>query len=106
MEMDEYCSRIGKKKENYKKGLCVIVYWLQNLGLGELPEKQANTHFVIATSGKTSQQDKALNKPVLWSCSICTYDNDQSYLSCEICGVLRDPSVASGKASDAKGTSF
>ncbi|KAI0494807.1 hypothetical protein KFK09_024950 [Dendrobium nobile] len=56
----------------------------------------------LSTKGKTSQQDKALNKPVIWSCYICTYDNEQSFLSCEICGVLRDPSVASGKASDAK----
>ncbi|KAG0499577.1 hypothetical protein HPP92_004268 [Vanilla planifolia] len=46
---------------------------------------------------KISQRDVALNKPVLWSCSICTYDNDESLVCCEICGVLRDPLVASGK---------
>ncbi|XP_020585117.1 HBS1-like protein [Phalaenopsis equestris] len=56
----------------------------------------------LYTKGKTSQQDAKLNKPDLWSCSICSYDNDQDFLLCEICGVLRDPSVASGKASDAK----
>lgn len=52
--------------------------------------------------GNTSQQDKTLNKPVLWSCSICTYDNDQSFLSCEICGVLREPSISPAKANNAK----
>lgn len=52
--------------------------------------------------GNTSQQNKKnLNKPELWSCSICTYDNDQSFLSCEICGVLREPLIASAEASDA-----
>ncbi|KAL0908630.1 hypothetical protein M5K25_023134 [Dendrobium thyrsiflorum] len=59
----------------------------------------------LSTKGKTYEQDKALNKPLIWSCYICTYDNEQSFLSCEICGVLRDPSVASGKASDAKALS-
>ncbi|PKA50017.1 Elongation factor 1-alpha C [Apostasia shenzhenica] len=48
-------------------------------------------------SGKTYEEGKKINRPVLWSCSICTYDNDQSLVYCEICGVLREPSIAPGK---------
>lgn len=27
----------------------------------------------------------------LWRCSICTYDNEDSFSACDICGVLRIP---------------
>ncbi|KAG1355152.1 HBS1-like protein [Cocos nucifera] len=43
--------------------------------------------------GKSSQQGTKVNRPQIWQCSICTYDNDESSLSCEICGVIRNSSV-------------
>ncbi|GMI92400.1 Super Killer 7, Hsp70 subfamily B Suppressor 1 [Hibiscus trionum] len=30
----------------------------------------------------------------VWRCSICTYDNDNTMSSCDICGALRSPSVS------------
>ncbi|KAK7318874.1 hypothetical protein RJT34_03581 [Clitoria ternatea] len=30
-------------------------------------------------------------KPGVWQCPICTYDNDESMTSCDICGVMRRP---------------
>ncbi|XP_062078801.1 uncharacterized protein LOC133783260 isoform X3 [Humulus lupulus] len=30
-------------------------------------------------------------RPGIWSCSICTYDNEESMSACDICGVLRNP---------------
>ncbi|KAJ4707683.1 putative Elongation factor 1-alpha [Melia azedarach] len=36
-----------------------------------------------------SKQEPA--KTGVWSCSICTYDNDESMSVCDICGVLRVP---------------
>ncbi|XP_059637667.1 uncharacterized protein LOC132279655 isoform X2 [Cornus florida] len=32
-------------------------------------------------------------RPVVWSCSICTFDNGESMSACDICGTLRNPSV-------------
>ncbi|XVE97236.1 hypothetical protein REPUB_Repub03eG0003800 [Reevesia pubescens] len=32
-------------------------------------------------------------KQGVWRCSICTYDNDETMSSCDICGVLRSPLV-------------
>lgn len=39
----------------------------------------------------------------IWSCSICTYDNDESMSACDICGVLRNPLVTTGSASKKAG---
>lgn len=41
-------------------------------------------------------------KPGLWSCSICTYDNDENMSYCDICGVLRFPPSKSGNDIDKK----
>uniref|UniRef100_A0A1D1ZDB6 HBS1-like protein n=1 Tax=Anthurium amnicola TaxID=1678845 RepID=A0A1D1ZDB6_9ARAE len=45
--------------------------------------------------GKTSQiaQSHKVKEPGLWRCSICTYDNDASLSSCDICGVIRESFV-------------
>ncbi|KAG4144910.1 hypothetical protein ERO13_D05G067700v2 [Gossypium hirsutum] len=32
----------------------------------------------------------------VWRCSVCTYDNDDTMSSCDICGILRSPSVSNG----------
>lgn len=45
------------------------------------------------SQGKSSQQEKTVSKTGLWRCSICTYDNDEGSLSCDVCGVLGDSSV-------------
>ncbi|XXG44724.1 hypothetical protein AAC387_Pa01g4449 [Persea americana] len=47
----------------------------------------------VEVDGRTCQAGHAVIKPGLWRCSICTYDNDESLPSCDICGVLCDPSV-------------
>ncbi|KAL6542022.1 hypothetical protein OROGR_011508 [Orobanche gracilis] len=43
-------------------------------------------------SSKTLTKDEA-GKTGVWSCPICTYDNEDSMSACEICGVLRHPLV-------------
>ncbi|KAJ6925067.1 HBS1-like protein isoform X1 [Populus alba x Populus x berolinensis] len=42
------------------------------------------------------------DKVRVWSCPICTYDNDESMTACDICGVIR--SSVPGKFKDDKGT--
>eukprot|EP00258_Populus_trichocarpa_P044240 XP_024460259.1 HBS1-like protein isoform X3 [Populus trichocarpa] len=42
------------------------------------------------------------DKVRVWSCPICTYDNDESMSACDICGVIR--SSVPGKLKDDKGT--
>lgn len=32
----------------------------------------------------------------IWRCAICTYDNDERMLVCEICGVIRHPVAGGG----------
>ncbi|XP_008806648.1 HBS1-like protein isoform X4 [Phoenix dactylifera] len=44
-------------------------------------------------NGNSSQQGTKVSRPRIWQCSICTYDNDESSLSCEICGIIRDCSA-------------
>ncbi|KAA8520743.1 hypothetical protein F0562_014985 [Nyssa sinensis] len=33
------------------------------------------------------------DRPGVWRCSICTYDNEETMSACDICGVLRNPLV-------------
>ncbi|KAI4358066.1 hypothetical protein L6164_001970 [Bauhinia variegata] len=44
--------------------------------------------------------------PGLWSCSICTYDNDDSMTACDVCGVLRGPLVNRDTPSNNKAAPF
>ncbi|XP_045825668.1 HBS1-like protein isoform X2 [Trifolium pratense] len=41
-------------------------------------------------------------KTGVWGCSICTYDNDESMTSCDICGVMRYPLVNNGTSNSNK----
>ncbi|KAL6579712.1 hypothetical protein OROMI_007736 [Orobanche minor] len=50
-------------------------------------------------SSKTLTKDEA-GKTGVWSCPICTYDNEDSMSACEICGVLRHPLVKVNTKSD------
>lgn len=43
------------------------------------------------TPAAESKQETA--KPRVWSCAICTYDNEEGMSVCDICGVLRTPLV-------------
>ncbi|KAJ3682241.1 hypothetical protein LUZ60_014814 [Juncus effusus] len=51
------------------------------------------------SSQKIQSVKETVKKPV-WTCSICTFDNDESLIVCEICGVFRESFVKAGK--DAK----
>ncbi|KAK9269633.1 hypothetical protein L1049_001410 [Liquidambar formosana] len=46
------------------------------------------------------ETNRGTNRPKLWRCSICTYDNDESMFSCDICGVLRNPLVTTSSDSN------
>ncbi|KAJ7527947.1 hypothetical protein O6H91_16G077400 [Diphasiastrum complanatum] len=43
--------------------------------------------------GASKAGETALGEANLWRCSICTYDNPEDYLACDICGVIRHPST-------------
>lgn len=50
---------------------------------------------VIALTGKALESKWETERPEVWRCSICTYDNEGSMSACDICGVLRNPVVKS-----------
>ncbi|KAL2343231.1 hypothetical protein Fmac_004516 [Flemingia macrophylla] len=50
--------------------------------------------------GHDTKQETVM--PGLWQCSICTYDNDESMTSCDICGVIRHPSHGIGTSNNSK----
>ncbi|KAF6141528.1 hypothetical protein GIB67_012196 [Kingdonia uniflora] len=55
-------------------------------------EENGSTGFSTKVLGSTKEKvviKKASSKPAIWSCSICTFDNDESMIVCEICGVVR-----------------
>ncbi|GKV37830.1 hypothetical protein SLEP1_g45805 [Rubroshorea leprosula] len=39
------------------------------------------------------QSHQQTTKTGVWRCSICTYDNEEGMSACDICGVVRNPSV-------------
>ncbi|KAG9439125.1 hypothetical protein H6P81_019290 [Aristolochia fimbriata] len=51
---------------------------------------------------ETSHSAKAVSKPGVWRCSICTYDNDENLASCDICGAIRDSAAVHDSADDKK----
>ncbi|ONI34077.1 hypothetical protein PRUPE_1G461200 [Prunus persica] len=50
---------------------------------------------VIKKNGKALESKRETERPEVWRCSICTYDNEGSMSACDICGVLRNPVVKS-----------
>ncbi|KAJ4774088.1 Elongation factor 1-alpha [Rhynchospora pubera] len=61
--------------------------------------------------GNTSSQKLPLaretaRKPIVWSCSICTFDNEDSALVCEICCVYKESFVKSGKEANGTGNNI
>lgn len=61
---------------------CSLCNWLDDpyVETGEAP-----------TPASESKQETS--KPRVWSCAICTYDNEEGMSVCDICGVLRTPLV-------------
>nr|XP_028962842.1 HBS1-like protein isoform X3 [Malus domestica] len=55
-------------------------------------------------TGKAVESKRETERPKVWRCSICTYDNEESMSACDICGVLRNPLSKSN--SDNKTASF
>ncbi|PON73020.1 Translation elongation factor [Parasponia andersonii] len=45
----------------------------------------------VEENGEVVESAPQTKRPGIWSCSICTYDNDESMSACDICGVLRTP---------------
>ncbi|XP_021834777.1 HBS1-like protein isoform X2 [Prunus avium] len=58
----------------------------------------------IKNNGKALESKWETERPEVWRCSICTYDNEGSMSACDICGVLRNPVVKSN--SDKKTAPF
>uniref|UniRef100_A0A453CVW6 Tr-type G domain-containing protein n=1 Tax=Aegilops tauschii subsp. strangulata TaxID=200361 RepID=A0A453CVW6_AEGTS len=46
---------------------------------------------------KESSKKSSNTVPVLWKCSMCTFDNHETMVYCEMCGVFRESFVKSGK---------
>ncbi|KAF7003494.1 hypothetical protein CFC21_018802 [Triticum aestivum] len=46
---------------------------------------------------KESSKKSSNAVPVLWKCSMCTFDNHETMVYCEMCGVFRESFVKSGK---------
>ncbi|XP_056162606.1 uncharacterized protein LOC115692681 isoform X2 [Syzygium oleosum] len=50
----------------------------------------------VEDNGNSPKPNQETTRSGVWRCSICTYDNEQSMTSCDICGVLRNPLPPSG----------
>ncbi|XP_004504249.1 uncharacterized protein [Cicer arietinum] len=57
-------------------------------------------------AGKGPDTKQETIRPGIWQCSICTYDNDESMTSCDICGVIRHPLVNKGTSNSNKTDPF
>ncbi|XP_061356396.1 uncharacterized protein LOC133300825 isoform X2 [Gastrolobium bilobum] len=60
----------------------------------------------IEDYGEGPDTKQQTTKPGLWQCSICTYDNDESMTSCDICGVVRRSLVNIGTSKTNKTAPF
>ncbi|XP_062163817.1 uncharacterized protein LOC133870668 isoform X3 [Alnus glutinosa] len=56
--------------------------------------------FDVEDNGKLPQSKQGTTKRGIWRCSICTFDNDESFSACDICGVLRNPLINAGTNRD------
>ncbi|KAJ1426193.1 Zinc finger, RanBP2-type [Sesbania bispinosa] len=75
-----------------------------NYGLDYYDDDYDDYDYEDYGEGPNTKQETT--KPGLWRCSICTYDNDESMTSCDICGVLRHPSVYIGTSCNNKTDAF
>lgn len=53
---------------------------------------------------KESLKNSSNKVPVLWKCSMCTFDNHETMVYCEMCGVFRESFVKSAKDGLIKGS--
>ncbi|XP_022131690.1 HBS1-like protein isoform X3 [Momordica charantia] len=56
--------------------------------------------FEVEEKGKTHETKEETKGHKLWRCPICTYDNEDSFSACDICGVLRIPLVNNSNTRD------
>lgn len=57
----------------------------------------------FALTGEVVKTTPETKRPGIWSCSICTYDNDENMSACDICGVLRAPLLNNNNANKKTG---
>ncbi|KAK3009114.1 hypothetical protein RJ639_014910 [Escallonia herrerae] len=55
----------------------------------------------IEENGKRPEIKQESVRPGVWRCPICTFDNEESMSSCDICGVLRNPLVKTCSSNNA-----
>ena len=60
-------------------------------------------HIVSPFSCIESLKKSSNAVPVLWKCSMCTFDNHETMMYCEMCGVFRESFVKSAKDAPIKG---
>ncbi|CAI0438761.1 unnamed protein product [Linum tenue] len=56
--------------------------------------------YSVDSPAKVEEPQQKVKK--LWSCSICTYDNEEGMSVCDICGVIRNPVAGDFKNSNKK----
>ncbi|KAK7275328.1 hypothetical protein RIF29_16441 [Crotalaria pallida] len=56
----------------------------------------------IQGTGEGPATKQEIINPGIWSCPICTYDNDETMTSCDICGVVRRPLANIGTSNSGK----
>lgn len=61
------------------------------------------SHIMLPLSCIESSKKSSNTVPVLWKCSMCTFDNHETMVYCEMCGVFRESFVKSGKDVSIKG---
>ncbi|KAL5785855.1 hypothetical protein ACOSQ2_008247 [Xanthoceras sorbifolium] len=62
--------------------------------------------YQVEENGQSPEYKEETANTRLWRCSICTYDNDEGMSVCDICGVLRNPSVNVSSNSNNKTVGF
>ncbi|KAK3009534.1 hypothetical protein RJ639_014634 [Escallonia herrerae] len=55
----------------------------------------------IEENGKRPEIKQETVRPGVWRCPICTFDNEESTSSCDICGVLQNPLVKTCSSNNA-----
>ncbi|CAI0438764.1 unnamed protein product [Linum tenue] len=60
--------------------------------------------YSVDSPAKVEEPQQKVKK--LWSCSICTYDNEEGMSVCDICGVIRNPVAGDFKNSNKKTAAF
>ncbi|GLT85152.1 hypothetical protein SLE2022_033490 [Rubroshorea leprosula] len=62
-------------------------------GYDDYDEYDYDYDYDVEENVEAPQSRQQTTKTGVWRCSICTYDNEEGMSACDICGVLRNPSV-------------